>query len=752
MVLPDLSGATLGQYRVEERLGAGEVTVVYRATDRPTERQVALKVLDPSLADRPGFLPRFVDDTAILSRLGHPGIVPVYEVATHGALTYLSMRLVRGGSLKNLLGRRALDVRSAMRIVQDVARALHSAHEAGVVHRDLKPSNVLVETNGSTLVTDFGLASIRYGCALGTPGYMSPEQAIGDEADRRADVHALGLLLFEMVTGTQPYAGESPPQLILATVNDPVPSARTRNPELPPELDEVLFRALAKDPSDRQNTVMEFLDELDEVPLGPLRHRWSDDQLLALVEASPDPVLAIDASGRITQWNSRAESTFGWSRDQIMGKPVLTSLIASRHREPFERVLAGFVAGHAPQADGQPVEVLANHLDGHQVALEVSLSHLKLPAGKTAMVAFCRDVSERKETERLLAMQDAVSDATSEVETSDGLVLKVLEAICSTLGWPAGAVWVVDEARSRLRCHGFWRTLSLAGSELEALSRSGDCSRGVGLPGRAWDAEKPVWRSDSGAAPESARDRAARRAGLCPVGAVPIRDGQEVVGVFEFFSHTAETPGAARAAEVEAVGRRMGRFLRRSASTPPGRARYKLDTRTTNLAFSCAFMKFMTVHGHFRDFSGWVEMEGDDPLTARAECRIKTASVDTDSLDRDYHLCSAEFFAVERFPEMVFRSTAIEALGDERFRLFGELTIRDVTRPIRLDVRLEDREIDSSGVERATLTALTVINRLEWFLDWEKALQIGRWIVGDEVRLDLVITLVRHPGVRKQVV
>jgi polyisoprenoid-binding protein YceI len=187
---------------------------------------------------------------------------------------------------------------------------------------------------------------------------------------------------------------------------------------------------------------------------------------------------------------------------------------------------------------------------------------------------------------------------------------------------------------------------------------------------------------------------------------------------------------------------------RAAGPLPPeaaGQRRYRVDTRGSQLGFSCAFMKFMTVHGRFRDFSGWVEVDGQDLTTARAECRIRTASVDTGSLDRDYHLGSPDFFAVERFPEMVFRSTAVQPLGDERFRLFGELTIRSVTRPIRLEVRLEDWEVDALGVERATLTALTVIHRLDWFLDWERALRAGRWIVGDEVKLDLVIMVVRRP-------
>ena len=156
-------------------------------------------------------------------------------------------------------------------------------------------------------------------------------------------------------------------------------------------------------------------------------------------------------------------------------------------------------------------------------------------------------------------------------------------------------------------------------------------------------------------------------------------------------------------------------------------------------------MKFLTVPGTFRDFSGWAEVDDDDPRTARAECTIKTSSVDTRSLERDYHLRSADFFSVERFPSMAFRTTTVEPLGDEHFGVFGDLTIRGVTRPIRLEVRLEDRETDSAGVERMTLSAGTVINRLDWFLDWEQALQAGRWIVGNEVRLELVISLLHRP-------
>src|SRR2546421_5698480 len=268
MALPDLLGATLGQYRVEERLGSGGVGVVYRATQQPTEQQVALKVLDPGLTGRPGFMRRFVSQAATISKLGHPGIVPVYEIGTRAHLTYLSMRLVQGGTLKDQLVQGTVEMGAVWRILRAIADALHSAHEAGVVHQDLKPSNVLLERDGSIMLTDFGLARINYGYALGTPGYMSPEQAMGLEVSRRSDVHALGLLAFELLTGTRPFMASSPVDLILATVYDPVPSARALNPDLPPEVDAVLFRALAKSPADSQHSVFSLLEELSQVPVG----------------------------------------------------------------------------------------------------------------------------------------------------------------------------------------------------------------------------------------------------------------------------------------------------------------------------------------------------------------------------------------------------------------------------------------------------------------------------------------------------
>jgi PAS domain S-box-containing protein len=176
--------------------------------------------------------------------------------------------------------------------------------------------------------------------------------------------------------------------------------------------------------------------------------------------------------------------------------------------------------------------------------------------------------------------------------------------------------------------------------------------------------------------------------------------------------------------------------------------RYRIDTRSTHLAFSCAFMKFFTVHGEFRDFAGWVDVLGDDLTSATAECVINASSVDTRNIERDSHLRSPDFFAVDRYPELTYRSRSVLPLGDGHFRVLGDLTIRDVTREMTLDVRLEDREIDDQA-ERVTLTATSLIRRSDWLWDWDRVLQAGRWMVGNEVRLDLVFEVVRQQDERE---
>jgi serine/threonine protein kinase len=266
-VARDLVGRQLGQYEILERLGTGGMATVYRAVQVSLGREVALKVLSASLVEEEGFLQRFQNEARTLARLDHPNILPVHDFGTIDDVTFIVTPLVAGGTMRDLLGG-PMSAPEAWRRLNEIAGALHHAHQAGIVHRDLKPSNVLLHPDGRLLLADFGLArgsgnaSVTLtGSALGTPGYMAPEQALGTSIDHRADIYALGVLAFEMFTGSRPYSGDAREQ-VMATLHAPIPSASARNPELPIELDAVLAKALAKDRAHRQASALLFMQEL----------------------------------------------------------------------------------------------------------------------------------------------------------------------------------------------------------------------------------------------------------------------------------------------------------------------------------------------------------------------------------------------------------------------------------------------------------------------------------------------------------
>ena len=292
--MQDLAGATLGNYQVLECLRTGGMAVVYRAIQQPLGREVALKVLAPALVDQEGFMQRFENEARTVARLDHPHILPVYDFGSISGITFLTMPLIKGGTLRTLLDNGALDRSEAWRYINEMGDALHHTHEVGVVHRDLKPSNVLIHTDGRSLLTDFGLARVGvtpsalsiYGFTLGTPGYMAPEQAMGRDVDRRADIYSLGVLIFEMLTGTTPYSADSPMGLVMATVNAPIPSAHARNSALPVELDAVLAKALAKDPAQRHQTAAELLSDLADLPMRRLSAPASAQAATATVALS----------------------------------------------------------------------------------------------------------------------------------------------------------------------------------------------------------------------------------------------------------------------------------------------------------------------------------------------------------------------------------------------------------------------------------------------------------------------------------
>jgi WD40 repeat protein len=252
-----LEGQTIKGYELRERIGGGGFGEVYRAFQTLLKREVAIKIILPQHANQPEFIRRFEVEAELVARLEHPYIVPLFDYWRDSGGAYLVMRLLRGGSLEDLVEHGPLDAVATSRILDQVAGALTVAHRNGVVHRDLKPANILLDEDGNAYLADFGIAK-DLGASAGqqtmsgmlTPNYASPEQFKGEPITLRADLYNLGLMLFELLTGRPPFSGALH-EVIFKHIGEPIPSVRQFVPDLPPAIDEVLQRATAKDPEDR---------------------------------------------------------------------------------------------------------------------------------------------------------------------------------------------------------------------------------------------------------------------------------------------------------------------------------------------------------------------------------------------------------------------------------------------------------------------------------------------------------------------
>jgi YVTN family beta-propeller protein len=255
-------GTVFAGHRIEGVAGRGGMGIVYRATHLVLDHLVALKVISPALASDERFRRRFAEESRIAVSIRHPNVVPIHDAGEEGGLLYVTMDLIDGTDLRGVLRREGpLDPRHAASIIDDVSSALDAAHKRGLVHRDVKPANILIEAgDGHVFLTDFGLARqvdantgvTATGAFVGTLDYVAPEQIRGERVDARADVYALGCVLFELLTGTTPFAArDDKVAKMYAHLEEEPPSLRVLHPELPAGLDPVLKRALAKDPADR---------------------------------------------------------------------------------------------------------------------------------------------------------------------------------------------------------------------------------------------------------------------------------------------------------------------------------------------------------------------------------------------------------------------------------------------------------------------------------------------------------------------
>ncbi len=263
-----LSGTVLGTCTLQRLIGRGGMGAVFQAQQSRPKRRVAVKVLLPMVVQQPNqraaFLERFRRETDAAASLEHPNIMPVHEYGERDGLAYLVMPYISGGTLRDELEREEkLPLNKVVNYLDQMAAALDFAHERGVIHRDIKPANILMTPEKRLLLTDFGLVKIvsggqdalnrlsETGMPMGTPDYMAPEQVIGNEIDARADIYSLGVVLYQMVTGTVPFKGEMPMRVALQHVHTPPPPPRQMRPELPVAAEQVILRVLAKRPEDR---------------------------------------------------------------------------------------------------------------------------------------------------------------------------------------------------------------------------------------------------------------------------------------------------------------------------------------------------------------------------------------------------------------------------------------------------------------------------------------------------------------------
>jgi serine/threonine-protein kinase len=328
-------GAMLGSYEILAPLGSGGMGDVYRARDTHLNREVAVKVLSPAFADDPYLLMRFRREANVLASLNHPNIVTIFDIGQESRAVYIAMELVEGKSLDEILAAGALPTHEALDIAVQISTGLAVAHESGIVHRDLKPKNVMIRQDGLAKILDFGLskraadfpssdteestAATQEGVLLGTIDYMSPEQASGRPTDFHSDQFSFGSLLYEMVTGKQPFHGETVPQTLAAIIEDDPKPIASLNPEVPGAIEAIVHRCMAKKPERRYASTQELARQLGKIrdssaaelgKLGPVKRRtllhhvplWLEITLAAALAAAGLSIAAPRILQKVHVW------------------------------------------------------------------------------------------------------------------------------------------------------------------------------------------------------------------------------------------------------------------------------------------------------------------------------------------------------------------------------------------------------------------------------------------------------------------
>ena len=339
----------LAHYHLEERIGAGGMAVVFRARDERLQRRVALKVLAPTLAGDEAFRHRFIRESQAAASVDDPHIIPVFEAGEAEGVLFLAMRYVPGGDVRTLVRRAGpLPPTHALAIISPVASALDAAHTAGLIHRDVKLANILLDVRPGrpdhVYLSDFGLSKMvmsslgptRSGQFIGTPGYSAPEQLAGKQVDGRADQYSLACATFELLCGQTPFPRDQVAAVIWAHISEPPPALTSQRPSLPPAVDVVLAKALAKSSADRYASCREFAEALREA-LGLVPYNPRSGVGLLADDSSAESAKADGALQRNTLALEAIAETADNRRAQEAAKPSTAfQTTVSWHKEQHE--------------------------------------------------------------------------------------------------------------------------------------------------------------------------------------------------------------------------------------------------------------------------------------------------------------------------------------------------------------------------------------------------------------------------------